>query len=146
MTTTTAPMTTATTLPADDALLDSLEDGTLDPAAFSHREHVRAGWAALRRYGLLEGLSRFAAALRATTVRVGRPERYHETITVAFLLLIDQRLEPPEETFDQFAARCPELFAGLSALEALYDPTTLRSERARLGFVLPDRSLGAPVA
>jgi hypothetical protein len=125
------------TLLSDAELLDRLEDGSVDPEAFSHREHVRAGWAALRRYGLLAALARYSGALRALTHKVGRPERYHETITVASLLLIHERLGPTDEGFDTFAARCPELFAKPGPLEQLYPPTTLEGALARQHFVLP---------
>src|SRR5213082_736692 len=71
--------------------LVALETGALDPARFPHPEHVRLGYEMLGRYAFSEALARFARGLRLLAAKAGRPEVYHETITVAFLALLGER-------------------------------------------------------
>jgi hypothetical protein len=73
-----------------DELL-ALETGALDPAMFPHPEHVRLGYEMLGRYPFGEAVTRFSRGLRLIAAKGGRPEAYHETITVAFLTLIGER-------------------------------------------------------
>lgn len=47
----------------DDELLDGLLAGTLAPADFRHREHVRAAWACLARWGRAGAEQRLMAGL-----------------------------------------------------------------------------------
>ena len=74
---------------ADELL--ALETGTLDPAMFRHCDHVRLGYEMLGRYPFGEAVTRFSRGLRLIAAKAGRPEVYHETITVAFLALIGER-------------------------------------------------------
>src|SRR5205085_90924 len=67
---------------------------------------------------------------------------YHETLTVAFTLLIRSRLATAEirDGFPAFRARNRDLFDGRAELfNRHYDPTTLASAEARRWFVEPDR-------
>ena len=73
-----------------DELLE-LETGALDPAMFSHPEHVWLGYEMLGRYPFGEAVARFSRGIRLLAAKGGRPEVYHETITVAFLALIGER-------------------------------------------------------
>lgn len=109
---------------------------------FGHAEHVRVAWWYLGRHPLAEALSRFSAALRAFAVAQGRPDLYHETITTAYLLLINERLDATgrEEPWPRFAAAHPDVLMWRSSvLEQYYHRETLWSERAKRAFVMPDR-------
>jgi len=77
-------------LSTEEELL-ALEMGRLDPARFPHPEHVRLGYEMLGRYSFGEALTRFSRGLKLLTAKAGRPEVYHETVTVAFLALINER-------------------------------------------------------
>ncbi|HKI02633.1 MAG TPA: hypothetical protein VKK31_11695 [Thermoanaerobaculia bacterium] len=129
----------------DDAeFLRGFEDGTLPSSAFHHRDHVRVAWLYLRRCPPLEALARFTEGLKRFAAANGHPGLYHETITWAYLFLIQERMAEGE-TFEGFAARNPDLLAWKpSVLDRYYDRETLGSERARRVFVMPDRASGAP--
>ena len=62
--------------------------GELDAGAFPHREHVRMGFELLRRHDFAATAYHCSFALRAMTARAGKPEAFHQTITIAFLALI----------------------------------------------------------
>ena len=115
------------------------EAGEVAAEAFDHRAHVHLAWCYLRQYPLLEAVARFCAALRGFTVRVGAEAMYHETVTVAFLLLIADGMRA-DESWTAFAARRADLIdRGMDALRVHYSPQTLADDRARQRFVMPDR-------
>src|SRR5271169_4544050 len=124
----------------DDALVAAFEAGTLSPADFHHRDHVRLAWLILRQAPLLEALARFSLGLKAFAARVGKPGLYHETITWAYLLLIHQRMQSSTAlAFEEFAEGNPDLVApALSALGRYYEEATLGSDLARRIFMMPD--------
>ncbi|PYQ46476.1 MAG: hypothetical protein DMF77_00695 [Acidobacteria bacterium] len=127
---------------ADEALLAAFEGDGLPPGSFRHRHHVRLAWVFLERHPVLDVLARFAAGLRRLAAAAGKPGLYHETITWAYVLLVNERRAAPgTEEWLAFAARNPDLLAWKpSVLEArYYRQETLWSDRARQTFVLPDR-------
>ena len=130
---------------SDDALLRAFEDGTLPPGDFHHRDHVRTAWALLEQRPVLEALSVFTAGLRRLAAAAGKPGLYHETITWAYVLLVNERRAlPGTEGWPAFAARNPDLLAWKpSVLARYYREETLWSDRARRAFVLPDRPFTA---
>ncbi len=85
-------------------------------------------------------MARFGQALRALAARAGKPGVYHETITWAYLLLINERLAAGSRDlcFADFAARNSDLFTWKpSILESYYRSDILASDLARRVFVLP---------
>jgi hypothetical protein len=124
----------------DETLLQSFEDGVDPPGGFHHREHVRVAWCYLRRHPLPHALERFRAGLRRFAAVHGAAERYHETITTAYVLLIHKRLERTQGagTWAQFEAANPDLLSwNPSILDRYYPPGTLSSDEARRSFVRP---------
>src|SRR5438477_12886421 len=84
--------------------------GECDPANFPHREHVRMAFEMLRRHSFAETVLHYSRALRSMAARSGRPETYHETITVAFLSLVAERIDDRSAAdFAQFAGENPDL-------------------------------------
>ncbi|HEV8268667.1 MAG TPA: hypothetical protein VGR00_10550 [Thermoanaerobaculia bacterium] len=125
---------------SDDAFLDAFESATLPNEAFRHRDHVRAAWIILGKEPLLPALSRFRAALRRFAAAKGNPGLYHETITLAFLLLVFERRStgPRDEGWAGFAARNSDLLAWKpSVLARYYDEAALASDAARASFLVP---------
>ncbi len=122
----------------DRALLAAFEAGTLSLGAFSHREHVRVAWLLLTSGAPFEEAApRFCRALRRHVTQLGQAERYHETITWAFLALVNERRHVRRAgDFERFVADNPDLLSP-DVLLQVYDPETLGSERARRAFVLP---------
>ena len=131
-----------------EELMQQFEDGRTDPAAFHHADHVRLAFEYLRRYSILEALQRFPAALKRFAAAQGKAQRYHETVTWAYLLLIRERIARANcgqkfhgQTWEEFAARNPDLLLWKNGpLTALYSQETLDSDLARHIFLLPDRS------
>ena len=127
----------------DREFVARFEDCTLPPALFDHRNHVRLAWLYLKEEPLLTAMIRFKASLKRYAGSLGAAAKYHETITIAFLLLIHERMGAAE-TFDQFADANADLFGPL--LERYYSKEALASEEARREFVMPDLSPILPFA
>jgi hypothetical protein len=108
-----------------------------EPAGFHHSDHVRIAFEILRRYPFLEAAQLYALGLKAIAAKAGRPELYHETITLAFLSLIAERMaEGGQEDFEAFVVAFPDLL-NKTCLEKWYAPARLNSAIARRVFVLP---------
>jgi len=121
----------------DQDELFALETGMLDPANFPHSEHVRLGFEMLERYPFTEALARFSNGLKLLAAKGGRPERYHETITVAFLTLINERrVQSTYDDWSDFRAHNSDLL-DKRCLENWYEAEQLNSNLARKIFCLP---------
>jgi hypothetical protein len=124
----------------DRALVEAFEATTLSGDDFPHAAHVRVGWYYLRHYRVLDAMARFKTALQRFATAKGKPDRYHETITIAYLVLIAERLGADRHlSWDEFAAKhCDLLTWQPSILARYYRDDTLASARAREVFVTPD--------
>lgn len=123
-------------LSVEDAL-GALETGQLDPATFPHPEHVRLGYEMLSRYSFGDAVMRFSRGLRALAAKAGHPQIYHETITVAFLAVINERRAGGHaETWSEFKETNRDLL-DTRCLERWYPPAQLGSDLARQVFCLP---------
>jgi hypothetical protein len=111
--------------------------GELDPAAFHHADHVRTAFHILEQHDFMKAAQAYSSGLKVLAQKAGRPGAYHETITLAFLSLIAERMsERAFDDFDSFAAANPDLMQK-SALSRWYAPERLNSDHARKAFVLP---------
>lgn len=130
----------------DDSLHAAFVAGTLTPAQFHHREHVRVGFVCLARAGdLATAAIEFRAALRRLAIAIGAPHLYHETLTWAYLIEIHTRMaaaSPPYGSSLDFIAAHPDLLDHKrGAIARYYDVAAITaSPLARRCFVLP----GAP--
>ena len=125
----------------DQELLEQFEAGTLPAEQFHHREHVRAAFLFLAKYPVLDALRAFSDALRRFAKVHGKPQLYHETITWAYVFLIQERRERTgkRQNWDEFAENNPDLLIWKDGiLTKYYRPETLASDLARAVFVLPD--------
>lgn len=121
---------------SSDAELARFVRGDCDPASFPHREHVRMAFEMLRRHSFAETALHYSQALRTMADRGGRPQTYHETITIAFLALVAERMDDIAD-FESFASHNPDLL-DKTVLERWYRPERLASDRARRTFILPE--------
>ena len=130
----------------DEELMRAFEAGEVPAGGFHHAQHVRVAWNYLRDHPLPAALGRFSEGLRGFARAQGADGLYHETITVAFVLLINERMasSSDRESWDAFAAAHPDLLAWKpSLLERYYKASTLESAHARRVFVMPDRIVDA---
>src|SRR5271169_5813467 len=105
----------------DAEFLSAFEDTSLEP--FHHRDHLRVTFLYLRQFGEPETRERLAAAiLRYAAARNGS-EKYHQTITLAWIRLIAAASEPMQD-FDAMVSAHPQLL-DKNLLNRYYSPEVL---------------------
>jgi hypothetical protein len=128
----------------DAALLAGFTDATLPGAAFGHREHVRVAFLFLRAHADFGAAAvAFRAALRRFVAALGAADRYHETLTWAYLALVHEHMHGHDDgDSPAFLRRCPELARHRGgALERRCDvEALLASPLAREVLVWPSRA------
>jgi hypothetical protein len=127
----------------DAAFLQALETCALPEVEFGHAAHVRAAYLYLRASDFASALPRLQRTIRAYASSLGRPDRYHETITVAYLALIQQHIAERGDGggWRSFERDNPELF-DRDLLLHFYSRSQLESGLARRLFLLPDPHRG----
>ncbi len=125
----------------DLEFLAALEGGSLPLDEFTHRNHLRTGWLYLERHPLPEAAMYCALAIQKYATAQGKPEKFHLTLTLAFMHIIaNLRERHPANDWETFLAACPELLHDARQLIARhYSEPLLDSDRARKTFVPPDR-------
>lgn len=125
----------------DDEIMRAFELGTLDPAQFSHRMHLSLAWKYLQRGGFPEGAQEFRQHLQRYVVKVGAHSKYHETITWAYLVLLNEELylrSSTGESFDAMIQRRPDLLDHRNGpISRCYSKAQLESADARRVFMFP---------
>jgi hypothetical protein len=125
-------------LMSDDDFAEAFELGNIAPADFDHAAHLRAAFCLVRRDPFLEACIAMRNGLQDLARRAGRPGLYHETITLAFMSIVAQRVAgQPVLGWDGFLAAHPDL-ADRALLGRWYRRETLESAQARARFVMPD--------
>jgi len=124
---------------AEARVIDALESLSIPEAAFTHRAHVQAAWECLEAAPFGAAGDRVCAALRRFAASLGKADRFHETITWAYVALVNERRAlRPASTFAEFAAANADLLDHKSgAFARVYSPDALKTDLARRVFVLP---------
>jgi hypothetical protein len=120
----------------DIDFLRAFEDTTLEP--FHHRDHLRVTFLYLQQFGeggtrqrLGPAILRYAAARNAS-------QKYHETITLAWICLVSAA-SAGAVNFEAMLAAHPHLL-DKNLLNRYYSPELLQSSEARERWVEPDRT------
>jgi len=122
----------------DDELIAGFEAASLP--SFPHADHVRLTILYLTRYGRDETQKKLFEGLRRFAVAKGVPDKFHITMTIAWLDLVDDasRRHPDARDPSALVTACPELL-NRDALLRFYSPDRLLSDDARQRWVPPDR-------
>ena len=135
-------MTSADTSHHDDILITQFEDCSLPLESFHHSVHVQLAFLYLRRLSVLKVLARFPAALTKYADTHGKTGLYHETITWAYVLLINERMRrvSRDVSWVEFQSQNPDLLTWKnSVLKKYYRAETLSCELAKRTFLFPDK-------
>ncbi len=88
-------------------------------------------------YPISETAARFARGLAHLARKAGKPQLYHETVTIAFLAVIaERRATTPHTCWDEFISTNPDLL-DKDVLLRWYSQEQLHSDVARKTFCLP---------
>jgi hypothetical protein len=126
----------------DDALLRAFEDFSLPREVFgAHILHLHVAWLYVTRLPLGAACDTMARNLLAWDIHKGLGDRYHHTVTWAFMLIVHERqLRTKATRFPDFITENADLLQKSPPfLARYYREETLASDEARQHFVLPDR-------
>ena len=140
----------------DEVFLKAFEDCTLPSDQWKHRAHLKVAYLYLRTLPFDEALIKARQNIQRYNAATNTPENlergYHETITVAWMRLMDCALSVsgPATSADEFLEREAQLLNS-KALRFFYSREQLISWRAKAEFVEPDlaplpRRASEPVA
>jgi hypothetical protein len=124
----------------DNDLIAAIDSKSFPLEAFTHAQHVRLAWACLRTMPLLPAMIEFRRLLRAYATHHGKPNLYHETITLAYLLLVYERIArtPHLKEWAAFSTEHADLLSFRNGpFFQLYSPDVLHNPAARVHFMLP---------
>jgi hypothetical protein len=111
---------------------------TASASAFGHREHVHLTWMAVRRVGMPAAVALVSDGLQRTARYAGAPQKYHVTVSRAWVELVAHHVAEREQPdFAAFAERHSALL-DKHLLTRFYRSATLASTRARTSWVEPD--------
>jgi hypothetical protein len=96
-------------------------------------------WLYLRSEGWEEGYRKISQGLRQMAIAHRVPDKYHETITRFWALLVYHALQQSLDITDfaNFADQFPQLFES-RLLSAHYGPEVIKDPQARVAWVEPD--------
>jgi hypothetical protein len=121
------------------ALFDALMAEVMAGAArFGHREHLHLTWLAVRRWGTAAAIGLVSTGIQRTARYAGAPQKYHATISRAWVELVGYHAaQTRETTFAAFADHHRALL-DKRLLTRFYRPATLASAQAKTGWAEPD--------
>ncbi|HLW96060.1 MAG TPA: hypothetical protein VKS25_11845 [Solirubrobacteraceae bacterium] len=123
--------------PDEDAFA-ALRDIVERRGQFGHAQHLELAWTCLRSSPFEQAAARVDAAIRRFAVLHGASDRFHGTITRAWLRVVEIHMtERRAASFDDFIAAYPALL-NKDLLARHYSAELLSSEQARVGWVDPD--------
>jgi hypothetical protein len=115
-----------------------LEEIVRTRGGFGHREHLELAWTYLRLHPIEEAEGVMIGAIRHIARRHGAEDKYHETITRAWLRFVAVHMQRwGAESFEAFIERNSDLL-DRKLLEHFYSRELILSAPAREVWVDPD--------
>ena len=123
----------------DEVFVAQVESCRFPADRFRHADHVRLAWSYLREdeYGIAE--ERMRASIRRLAHHAGADDKYHETLTIAWMRLVNTafNLSSRIERFADFAVAHAWLLDKEAVFE-FYSRSRVMSDAARKAWVEPD--------
>ena len=123
----------------DVEFLAAFENCSIPASEYRHKEHLRTAWLYLRRDGWPAGGDRVKEGIKRFAAFNGVADKYHETITTFWLLLVKQAIElaPQASTFEALLAAHPQLL-DKSLLGRHFTKQLVANPAARVDWLEPD--------
>jgi hypothetical protein len=132
--------------PAEDSFDRLLAEVMAPGGRFGHRQHLHLTWLAVRRYGTRVAIDLVSEGIQRTARYAGAPQKYHATISRAWVELVghhaatDNNNADDHQADDDFAAftECHPELLDKRLPSRHYRSSTLATDQARTGWVQPD--------
>jgi hypothetical protein len=125
----------------DDAFEHAFESCTLDPILFTHEAHLRLAFIHIQKYGRLRAIDNIRQQLKKYVVFAGESNKYHDTISVASINLMDELLSKDRsKDFKSFILEYPDLLYNFKkVINDRYSYDVFHSNEARDSYQAPDK-------
>jgi hypothetical protein len=123
----------------DVELTRGLERGEIPNEGFPHASHLHVAWVYLSEsLSVIEAADKMRQTLRKFTAAAGKPEKYHETITVFWVRLLSQAQDAASgSSLENIVHENPRLLEKNLPLD-YYSPERLFSDEARRSWIEPN--------
>lgn len=122
----------------DDVFREALENLLKESNSFGHRQHVDLAWRFLQLTDPRSAEAQMKIALRHVASKHRTPEKYHETMTIAWARLVAYHAgTTTSSNFEEFIEENPDLLT-TQLLAHFYSTSTLLSDAARAQWIEPD--------
>jgi hypothetical protein len=121
----------------DDEFVRHVESCCLAKARWRHGDHLRLAWCYMGRYDAREAEERAARTIRAYSASLGLEQKYHETVTRAWMRLVSvaRTITPDATSFEDLLQDHPWLLHP-DHLRRFYSVGRLDAGRA--AWIAPD--------
>lgn len=109
----------------------------IDVKAFTHLDHIGVAFEILLRFDFLMAVQIYSESLDAIASKAGASNKFNLTVTLAFMSMIAERMQPGEE-FETFVNTNQDLLE-LDFLKHYYSDDRLNSIKAKGMFLMPDK-------
>lgn len=135
-------MNSANTL-SDNQFIKMLENKSLHKSYFDHIGHLRLVWIYLNKYSLEYTLGLISSNIKFYAESLGATDKFNQTITTAMVLLVAKRMSKQNtSSWDEFIEFNQDIVKDcLAVLKQFYSHDLLFSEKAKLKFAFPDKSM-----
>jgi hypothetical protein len=120
-----------------DAFDSLMSEVTASAGRFGHREHLHLAWLAVRRHGAAGATDLVSAGIQRTARYAGAPQKYHATVTAAWIKLVAHHVPDGPDDFSAFLDHNPRLL-DKRLLTGHYTSARLASAEAKRTWVDPD--------
>lgn len=124
---------------SDDDFVQDFLNGTVPPAQFHHRDHLRLSWYLIRQHGMQAAAQTITAGIQRFATLHGQAQKYHETLTRFWIRIVGHLIEvrPDITEFATFLASFPQLL-DKDLPYRHWRRETMGSATARAQWVEPD--------
>lgn len=127
--------------PQDDKeFIAAVVECTLDPSLFTHRAHLRLAYTYLKSHDLRQAADLTCSAIRNFDRKVGDGSKYHHTLTMASVRVVDHFLRKcPDCDFETLLSTYPRLLQNFRFLiDQHYSRSVWNNPVAKEFFAEPD--------
>jgi hypothetical protein len=124
---------------SDEEFVGAFESCRLPASSFHHADHIRLAWIYLHQMSEPEAAERMAESIRRFAAHIGKTEKFHVTMTRAWIRLVAAALKdlPADANFLDFIGAHPHLL-DQGTLTRHYSTELLQGEAARGNWLEPD--------
>tara|TARA_R110002167_G_scaffold110831_7_gene281906 strand:- start:312 stop:725 length:414 start_codon:yes stop_codon:yes gene_type:complete len=124
----------------DIEFINALEEGTLDPALFSHEAHLRLAWIQINNYGVENAIACISHQLSIYVAFLNASDKYNATLTVAAIRTVKHFMDKSKSSnFRDFITEFPRLKYNFKELIGLhYGFDIFNSVAAKNKYLEPD--------